>query len=210
VIEIYGRLTSILSAERVAVNFLSRLSGVSTTANLYVNKIAGTKAKILDTRKTTPGMRLAEKYAVRMGGGSNHRVGLYDGIIIKDNHLKAARLLIRGKLDDKKLLTIMGRMKRSLKIPIEIEVESLREFNLIIKYNPEVIMLDNFNIGMLKKAVEFRDNNYPNVKLEASGGINLKNVRAAALTGVDFISIGCITHSPKALDFSLEISHVDD
>jgi len=209
VISITGNLAAILTAERVALNFLAMLSGVATTTYNYVRKVKGTKAKILDTRKTTPGMRLIEKYAVRMGRGVNHRIGLYDGIIIKDNHLRAAGILKGKAVDSERLRCVMAAMRKNLRMPVEIEVESLAEFKAVAKYGPDVVMLDNFNVPNIRKAVKVRDKYFPGIKLEASGGINFKNVRAVAKTGVDLISIGSITHSPKSFDFSLEISRVD-
>jgi len=209
VIEISGSLAAILAAERVAVNFLSLLSGVATATWHYVKKIEDTNVKILDTRKTTPGLRLIEKYAVRMGKGTNHRVGLYDGIIIKDNHLRAGKMLRGSHICSERLEEVIFGMRAKLKMPIEVEVETLAEFDMVAHQNPDVIMLDNFNVKTIRKAVKIRNKKFPKIKLEASGGVNMKNVRAIALTGVDFISIGSITHSPKSFDFSLEIASVD-
>ena len=209
VIKITGSLRSILSAERVAVNFLALLSGVATATYHYVQKVKDTGVKILDTRKTTPGMRLMEKYAVRVGHGTNHRVGLYDGIIIKDNHLRAAGILKGSKIDVERLADVIARMRKGVNMPIEVEVENLAELKTVAKYSPDIIMLDNFKVADIRKAVKIRNQYFPKIKLEASGGVNLKNVRPIALTGVDVISIGSITHSPRSFDFSLEIISVN-
>jgi nicotinate-nucleotide pyrophosphorylase (carboxylating) len=209
VVVVKGRLGDILTAERVAVNFISILSGVATTTRQFIDKVCDTKVTILDTRKTTPGMRLMEKYAVRIGGGTNHRVGLYDGIIIKDNHLRAAGILINGKINNPRLREVIGQLREGTGFKVEIEVETIDEFRHVAIDKPEIVMLDNFNLKQIKRAVKYRNDSCPNIKLEVSGGVNLKNVRKIALTGVDFISIGSITHSPKSFDFSLEILKVD-
>jgi nicotinate-nucleotide pyrophosphorylase (carboxylating) len=200
-----GDARVILSAERVALNFLSLLSGIATDTRKFVDNIKQTKAKILDTRKTTPNLRLLEKYAVRMGGGYNHRKSLVDAILIKDNHLRAGKFIRKGVLDEKRMAKCIKYVKRLPIVKVEIEVESLQEFKKVIKYKPDIVMLDNFKPGLIRRAVLFRNKYFPRVKLEASGGINLSNVRKIAKTGVDFISIGSLTHSPKAIDFSLEI-----
>jgi nicotinate-nucleotide pyrophosphorylase (carboxylating) len=189
-----GKVKSILSAERTALNFLQRLSGIATLTAKYVEKIEGTKAKILDTRKTTPGLRILEKYAVKIGGGENHRMGLFDMILIKENHIKAAG----GILDAVK----KARSKCRKKI-IEIEVGNLDEVKEAILSTPDWIMLDNMKIPDMKKAVRMIRSGSPNIKIEASGGINLKNVQRIAITGVDYISVGALTHSAPALDLSL-------
>lgn len=207
---IKGDARIILSAERVALNFLSLLSGISTTTKIFVDKTKGTKAKILDTRKTTPNLRVLEKYAVRMGGGCNHRKTLVDAILIKDNHLRAGKFIQKGILDEKRMAKCIRYVKRLPIVKVEIEVENLQEFKKVIKYKPDIVMLDNFKPGLIKRAVIFRNKYFPRVKLEASGGINLSNVRAIAKAGVDFISIGGLTHSPKAIDFSLEIVDTDE
>jgi len=208
VISVRGDLADILTAERVAVNFLSILSGVATTTRQFVDKVEGTGVTILDTRKTTPGMRLMEKYAVRIGGATNHRKGLYDGIIIKDNHLRAAGILVNGKVDGNRVKEVMHDLRTSTGFKVEIEVETVEEFKKVAADKPEIVMLDNFSLKAIRHAVKYHDAHAPRIKLEVSGGVNLKNVRKIALTGVDFISIGSITHSPKAFDFSLEIAKV--
>lgn len=206
IIAVSGNLRSILKAERISLNFLSLLSGVATATSLFVSKIKGTKVIIKDTRKTTPGLRELEKYAVLCGGGKNHRQNLAAGIIVKDNHLKAAKIIDKqNKVDYRLLATCLNKMRKKTSFPLEIEVETFGEFRQISQHQPDIIMLDNFSQKDLIRAVKHRNKKCPKIKLEASGGINLKNVRAIAQTGVDFISIGSITHSPKALDFSLEL-----
>ncbi len=204
---INGYTRDILAAERVALNFLSLLSGISTATKSFVDKVKGTKVKIMDTRKTTPNLRELEKYAVRVGGGSNHRLSLYEGIIVKDNHLRAGAYLKNStELNDKKISKLIKKFRRKTSKKIEIEVETLTELKSLAKHRPDIILLDNFSLTNLKKAVCFRNKYFPKIKLDASGRINLKNVRAVARTGVDYISIGMITHSQSAVDFSLEVS----
>jgi nicotinate-nucleotide pyrophosphorylase (carboxylating) len=171
----------------------------------FVDKTKGTKAKILDTRKTTPNLRILEKYAVKTGGGLNHRQTLVDAILIKDNHLRAGRFLNQGKLDEERLGKCIRHLRNLPTVKIEIEVETLDEFKAILKYKPHVVMLDNFIPSQIREAVKFRNQHFPKIKLEASGGISMENVKEIAEAGVDFISIGSLTHSPKAIDFSLEI-----
>jgi len=201
-----GYARDVLAAERVALNFLSLLSGVSTATKSFVDKVKGTKAKIRDTRKTTPGLRELEKYAVRVGGGLNHRLSLYGGILVKDNHLRTGKYLKGLKFDEEKIQKLIKGIRKKVSHRVEIEVETLAELRSLAKYKPDVIMLDNFTQANLKKAVNFRNKYFPRIKLDASGRINLKNVRAVALSGVDYISVGMITHSQSAVDFSLEIS----
>ncbi|MDD5195152.1 MAG: carboxylating nicotinate-nucleotide diphosphorylase [Candidatus Omnitrophica bacterium] len=202
---ILGDARVILSCERVALNFLSLLSGIATNTQEFVKRVKGTPTKILDTRKTTPNLRTLEKYAVRTGGGYNHRTNLQEAILIKDNHLRAGKFIRKGIFDEVRMAKCISYLRTLAGIKLEIEVESLSEFKGVVKYAPDIIMLDNFPLANLKKAVLFRNKHYPIVKLEASGGINLTNISAVAKTGVDFISIGSITHSPKAIDFSLEV-----
>lgn len=203
--EIKGEAISILKAERVALNFLSMLSGIATHTREFVEKVKNTPVKIMDTRKTTPALRILEKYAVRVGGGVNHRKGLWDGILIKDNHLRVSGIISGGKFNENNLKKIIEIIRTNTKYEIEIEVENFQELKRIIKYNPDIILLDNFSLKQIMKAVKFRNHYFPRVKLEASGGINLYNVERIAKTGVDFISVGSITHSPQSIDFSLEI-----
>jgi nicotinate-nucleotide pyrophosphorylase (carboxylating) len=195
---ITGKLQSILSAERTALNFLNHLSGIATQTAAYVEKIKGTKAVIRDTRKTLPGMRLLEKYAVTVGGGENHRLNLADGILIKDNHIASLRK------DSVTLTEIIARARQNSPedTAIEIEVNTIEEAAEVMKTDVDIIMLDNMSIEDMKAVAAMP---HKKVKLEASGGITLDNIRNVALIGVDYISIGALTHSAKALDFSLEI-----
>jgi len=202
---IEGNLRTILNGERVALNFLYLLSAVATTTKKFVNQTKGTNIKIMDTRKTTPNLRSLEKYAVRVGGGWNHRSSLSDAILVKDNHLKAGQCVYKGRLNENKISALIRRMRKKSSLAIEIEVENLAEFKGVIKYKPDVIMLDNFSLKSLKAAVNLRNKNFPKVKLEASGEVTLANVRAIAKTGVDFISSGALTHSSQPVDFSLDI-----
>ena len=184
---------ALLTAERTALNLLGRLSGVATLTRAYVEAVAGTKAVIVDTRKTTPGLRALEKYAVRCGGGVNHRFGLDDAILIKDNHVAAcggvAAALERAR-------AVAGHLT-----PIEVEVDTLDQFREALPFAPTVIMLDNFSLGDLRDAVAL---NAGRVRLEASGGVTLDTVRAIAETGVDAISVGALTHSAPVLDIGLD------
>lgn len=191
--EIYGKTRSILLGERVSLNILQRLSGVATLTRMFVEKVKGTKAKIVDTRKTTPCLRFMEKYAVKIGGGENHRFGLYDGILIKDNHIKAV-----GSIS--KAIELAKRSHHLSKI--EIEVKNISELSEAINAGADVVMLDNMSVEDMKEAVKISDGK---IMLEASGGVTLENVKEIAETGVDFISIGAITHSFKASDISLKI-----
>ncbi len=191
--EVSGKTRSILNCERVALNILQRLSGIATLTRLYLKKIQGTKTRILDTRKTTPCIRFMEKYAVKIGGGNNHRFGLFDGIIIKDNHIKAVGS-IRESIKRAKAIHHL--------IKIEIEVQRLEELKEAIEAGADVVMLDNMSVSEIKKAVEISNGR---VLLEASGNITLENIKKVAETGVDFISVGALTHSAKAADISLKI-----
>jgi len=205
IIIVEGRAKSILAAERVSLNFLSHLSGVATTTKKFVDKAKNKRVKIMDTRKTTPNLRKLQKYAVRVGGGDNQRECLASGILIKDNHLKAGKYIYKGKLDNKEIKQLLKKIKDRSSKPIEVEVETLAEFRKVIKYKPDIIMLDNFSIANLKRAVNLRKRKFPKVRLEASGSISLNNIRAVANTGVDRISIGRLTHSFEAVDFSLDV-----
>jgi nicotinate-nucleotide pyrophosphorylase (carboxylating) len=193
-----GSVGGILKAERTVLNFLQRLSGIASQAAKYTAETQGLAAKITDTRKTTPGLRLLEKYAVRMGGGHNHRLHLGDGILIKDNHLAALRALGMSLKD------IVTRAKQNAPegLKVEVEVNSAREAVEAAEAGADIIMLDNMSPDEMRRAV---DSMPGGVTLEASGGITLDNVRAAAEVGVDIISIGALTHSVKALDISLEL-----
>ena len=207
-----GPMRAILAGERTALNFLQRLSGVATQTRRYVDAVAGLACQILDTRKTTPGWRLLEKYAVRQGGGHNHRMGLYDGILIKDNHLAALR-------DEES--PVQAAVSAALAhvggaVPVEVEVDNLDQLDEALDLCPEIILLDNMSPEQLREAVLRRDawvretaderwaEGQNPVLLEASGGVNLQTVRAIAETGVDRISVGALTHSAPALDIALD------
>jgi len=189
-----GRLANILKAERVALNFLQRLSGVATLTGRFIKEIRGTGVKILDTRKTTPCMRILERYAVRVGGGENHRFGLFDAILIKDNHIKIA-----GGVE-KAIKRVKEKYPKGMSV--EVEVKDLKEVKEALKCGADVIMLDNMDTAMIKKAVSLIGKR---ALVEVSGGVTLKNVRRIASCGADFISIGALTHSARAVDASLEI-----
>ncbi len=191
--KIKGKTRSILSGERTALNFLSHLSGIATSTNQMVELISKTKAKIVSTRKTTPNLRVLEKNAVKDGGGVNHRFGLYDGILIKDNHIAASGSIKESILKAKKN---SGHM-----VKIEIEVDNILQFKEALTTNVDAILLDNFSLNDLKKAVGLNKNN---IILEASGKINEKNISGIAKTGIDLISSGWITHSSPALDIGLD------
>lgn len=191
--QIGGRTRSLLAAERVSLNVLQHLSGIATLTNRFVTAVKGTRAKITDTRKTMPCMRYMEKYAVAMGGGNNHRYGLYDGILIKDNHIEAA-----------------GGIKKALRAAregmhlskIEIEVENIREFKEALDNGADVIMLDNMSLKDISEAVRL---NAGKALLETSGNVTLETVRELAATGVDLISVGALTHSAPAVDISMKL-----
>jgi nicotinate-nucleotide pyrophosphorylase (carboxylating) len=185
---------TILKAERVALNFLQRMSGIATLTRKFVDKTEGTKAVILDTRKTVPGLRMLDKYAVKIGGGQNHRFGLYDMVMIKDNHISAAGSITSA--------VVMVRTQHRNKYPIEVEVKNLDELRETLELQVDRIMLDNMSLEEIKKAVKITDKRAP---LEISGNVNLKTVENYAKTGVDFISVGMLTHSVEALDISLLI-----
>ena len=192
--KIEGLLAGLLIGERVALNFVQMMSGIATATRRYVDAVAGTGAKIVDTRKTHPGLRAIEKYAVRCGGGRNHRFGLDSGVLIKDNHIAAAGS-IREALDRARALAPHT-------FRIEIECETLAQVEQAIAHGAESILLDNMNLDDLRQARKIAGKS---VALEASGGITLETVRAIADTGVDLISVGALTHSPKAVDLSMRI-----
>lgn len=195
---IRGPLGSMLTAERTLLNFLQRLSGIATSARQHVDAIAGTGAKLLDTRKTLPGWRSLEKYAVRAGGGMNHRMGLYDQVLIKDNHLAASGLSPADAV-------ARARRKAPKAVRIEVEVETVRGARAAALAGADIVMLDNMPPARMKKAVAAVRAVRPGIVLEASGRITLRNIRAVARTGVDWISVGAVTHSAKALDISLDV-----
>lgn len=192
--QITGKAHALLKGERTALNFLCRLSGIASLTREFVDVISGTKAKILDTRKTTPLLRNLEKYAVRVGGGYNHRMGLYDMVLIKDNHIKVAGGIIpaikRAQKNNRK------------KLPMEVEVKNLKEVRAALALKVPIIMLDNMNLKQIAQAVKLTKGK---AKLEVSGGVNLKNVRKIAKTGVDYISVGALTHSAPIVDMSMKI-----
>jgi len=191
--EVSGKTTVLLAGERVSLNILQRLSGIATLTGLFVDRVRGTAAKIIDTRKTTPCLRFMEKYAVRMGGGVNHRFGLFDGILIKDNHIEAV-----GSITKAIALAKAGHHLAK----IEVEVGNLTDLQEAIEAGADVIMLDNMSANDMREAVKIGHKRTP---LEASGNVSLANVREIAETGVDLISIGALTHSAVAADISLKI-----
>ncbi len=190
---IEGKARAVLAAERVALNLLGRLSGVTTLTAAYVAQVQGTRAQIIDTRKTTPGLRALEKYAVRCGGGANHRFGLDDAVLIKDNHIAAC-----GGVG---VALERARARVGHMVKIEIEVDRLDQLREALEHRPDVIMLDNFSLEDLREAVALTAGR---VTLEASGGVGLTTVRAIAETGVDLISVGALTHSAPVLDIGLD------
>jgi nicotinate-nucleotide pyrophosphorylase (carboxylating) len=196
IVTLVGPARGILAGERVALNFLQRLSGIATLTRKFKTQISKVKTnvRLLDTRKTTPGLRVLEKYAVKMGGGENHRMGLYDAILIKDNHIKLA-----GGVENSIVVAKLALPRK----PIEVEAKTISEVKEAIKLRVDRILLDNMNIKTLRDAVKLCK--IAGIKTEASGGINLNNVGAVAKTGVDYISVGALTHSPKALDISLKV-----
>jgi len=204
VADVYGNAARILIAERVALNILMQLSGIATLTRKFVEKVKTTKAIIMDTRKTHPFLREVEKYAVKTGGARNHRLNLSEGILIKENYLKGSDLKNGQVINIPELEKIFYQMKKKRE-KIIIEVESLPEMTTIAPLRPEVIMLDNFTLSAIKKAVSYRNLYAPNIQLEVSGGVDLRNVHTIAATGVEYISIGSLTHSYPSMDFSLEI-----
>jgi nicotinate-nucleotide pyrophosphorylase (carboxylating) len=196
--DVEGSLASILCAERVALNFLQRLSGIATLTREFVDAVAGTKAVILDTRKTTPGLRQFERYAVRCGGGQNHRFNLASGLLVKDNHIAAARS--RG-IDDLADVVTLARRSAPHTMRIEVEVTARAMLLEALQGGAEIILLDNMSVDEIRTCVEVIAGR---ALVEASGGITLDNVRAVAATGVDYISVGRLTHSAPSLDISLE------
>ncbi len=195
ILKIRGSARALLAGERTALNILQRLSGIATLTAHFVKEIAGTKAKIADTRKTTPCLRIFEKYAVAIGGGHNHRFGLYDAVMIKDNHI-----MVAGSI---KKAVAMTRQNIPHTMKIEVETTNLKEVKDALTSGTDIIMLDNMSIPMMKKAVAMINKK---AVVEASGNINQKNVREVALTGVDIISIGALTHSYKSISMSMEIA----
>ncbi|MBP9788980.1 MAG: carboxylating nicotinate-nucleotide diphosphorylase [Bacteroidia bacterium] len=198
VMNVEGNTRSLLTAERLVLNCMQRMSGIATLTRKYVDELKGTNTKVLDTRKTTPNFRIFEKWAVHLGGGVNHRFGLYDMILIKDNHVDAAGGIENAIERANEYLKQTGK-----KLKIEIETRSLEEVNRVLKTGKvDRIMLDNFTPALLKEAIELIDKRY---ETEASGGITIETIRSFAESGVDFISVGALTHSHKSLDISMKI-----
>lgn len=200
VLTIEGSLRTILTGERSALNFLQHLSGVATLTDKFVSCIEGTGATLLDTRKTTPGFRVLEKQAVAHGGGTNHRMGLYDHVMVKDNHLLAEPDLERIPAVIKELKNDYPNKR------VQLEADTIQQLRTFLNFEGvDSVLLDNMTPAKLREAVKLRDEKNPKVKLEASGGVNLKSIRKIAESGVDFVSVGALTHSAVAVDFSLEI-----
>ena len=197
VMGLYGKLAAILQAERVALNFLQRLCGIATLTRDFVKELSGLPCRLVDTRKTTPGIRLLQKYAVRVGGGHNHRYGLSDGLLIKDNHIAVC-----GSV--KESIT-RARAKAPHTLLLEIEVTGIEELEEAIEAGADAVLLDNMDPATLKDAVSLANGLKPRIILEASGGIRLENIREIAETGVDIVSVGLLTHSAKASDLSLRV-----
>ncbi len=196
--ELEGPTRVLLSGERLALNLLQRLSGIATLTAEFVKRLSNTSAKVVDTRKTTPGLRALEKYAVRVGGGTNHRFGLFDGILIKDNHIVAA-----GSIKE-----AVQRARRTTHhlMKVEVEVTNMAELKEALEAGADVVMLDNMGIEEMKEAVEYVRSVKPNVIVEASGGVSLDNIEEVASTGVDIISVGALTHSATAVDIGMYLS----
>jgi nicotinate-nucleotide pyrophosphorylase (carboxylating) len=203
ILEVSGKLAPLLMGERTALNFMQRMSGIATRTRLYVDKIRHTGTEILDTRKTAPGLRYFDKEAVRIGGGRNHRFGLFDMILIKDNHIDASGGIAKAICRAQRY-----RKEKELEVQIETEVRSMEELRAALPCLPDIILLDNFTPELLKEAVLFIKSSGFSPRLEASGNIGLHNVLEVAETGVDFISVGELTHSVKALDLSMTIALV--
>jgi len=196
VFEIAGPARAVLSGERTALNFLQLLSGTASTARAYVDAIAGTGCRILDTRKTLPGLRSAQKYAVRCGGAENHRLGLFDQILIKENHIAAAGSITAA---------IEAARSSAPGVRVEVEVESLQELEEALAAGPDVILLDEFSLSDMRTVVALKNARHASVKLEASGSVSLETVRTIAATGVDYISVGALTKHVRAVDLSMRL-----
>lgn len=207
-----GPARSLLTSERTLLNLVSRLSGVATLTRRYVDAVSGTRAQIYDTRKTTPGWRRLEKYAVRLGGGMNHRTGLFDAVLIKDNHLAfgqgddsgAAYTPAGAVRQARKFLEGLAVDGRRESLPLEVEVDSLKQLEAVLPERPDIVLLDNMRPDELRSAVARRDSIAPQVQLEASGGVNLQTVAEIARSGVERISIGALTHGAASLDIGLD------
>jgi nicotinate-nucleotide pyrophosphorylase (carboxylating) len=195
-----GPARALLTGERTALNFLQLLSGTATTAHAFAQQLAGTRCRLLDTRKTIPGLRTAQKYAVRVGGGHNHRMGLFDGILIKENHIAAAGAIA---------LAVAAAKRNAAKVPVEVEVEDLTQLQAAIDAGADIALLDNFSLEALREGVARNAKANRPLKIEASGGITLETIRAVAETGVDFISVGSITKHVRAVDLSMRFEWRD-
>ncbi|MGF9713923.1 MULTISPECIES: carboxylating nicotinate-nucleotide diphosphorylase [Paenibacillus] len=196
--EVSGSTRSILLGERLALNLLQRMSGIATRTNQFVERLEGRPSRLVDTRKTTPGHRMLEKYAVRVGGGHNHRFGLYDAVMIKDNHIKGAGGIAKA------IQSARARIPHTMKI--EVEVENFVQLNEALGAEPDIIMLDNMGPEQMREAVLFIKQRAPHIIVEASGNVSLDNVREIAETGVDVISVGRLTYSVQSLDISLDLN----
>lgn len=211
---IEGPARSLLTAERLVLNLLGRLSGIATLTRRYVEAVAGTRARIYDTRKTTPGWRRLEKYAVRCGGGRNHRIGLFEAVLIKDNHLALGAESSAGTAGGYTPAEAVSRARRFIeqraaesirsRMIVEVEVDTLEQLNQVLLADPDIVLLDNMSPAELCQAVARRNAIRPHVELEASGGVDLETVRAVAASGVDRISVGALTHSAVCLDLALD------
>ncbi|MEN8215277.1 MAG: carboxylating nicotinate-nucleotide diphosphorylase [Pseudomonadota bacterium] len=195
--ELMGPARALLTGERTALNFLQLLSGTATQVQRYVKAISGTGTRLLDTRKTLPGLRKAQKYAVRCGGGTNHRMGLYDAFLIKENHILAAGTITKA---------VAAARHQAAHLPVEVEVETLEQVREALQAGADSLLLDNFKLPQLREAVTLVQGQ---IKLEASGGVTLENIRAIAQTGVDFISVGAITKDVRAVDLSMRVLGTD-
>lgn len=192
--QLEGRARALLTGERTALNFLQLLSGTATTTRTYAERLAGTACRLLDTRKTLPGLRFAQKYAVRVGGGQNHRLGLFDGILIKENHIMAAGSIAAA---------VAAARASEARVPVEVEVESLAELSQALEARADIALLDDFALDTLREAVALNRASTHPLKLEASGGVTLETIRTIAETGVDFVSVGSITKHVRAIDLSM-------
>lgn len=199
-LEAGGKVASLLVAERTALNFMQRMSGIATRTRMYVQKVAHTGTKILDTRKTAPGLRYFDKEAVKIGGGQNHRFGLFDMVLIKDNHVDAAGGIVPAI---ERVKSYLG--EKGIAMKIEVEVRSIDELRQSVSAGPDIILLDNFSVDELSGAVDYARENAPGILLEVSGNVGLHNVAEIAEKGVDYISVGELTHSVQALDLSMSI-----
>jgi nicotinate-nucleotide pyrophosphorylase (carboxylating) len=207
-----GQVRDLLTCERILLNFLGRLCGIATLTAEYVSQVKGTHARIYDTRKTTPGWRRLEKYAVGCGGACNHRTGLYDAILIKDNHLaqfaspgqSPAEVVVGAVRQARQFADGLAAAEMAPSLMLEVEVDSLEQLAAVLPEQPDIVLLDNMNLNQLRQAVALRDRVASTVELEASGGVNLQTVRGIAETGVDRISVGSLTHAARSLDVALD------